>query len=503
MTDSGVVNPGRSRLYIQQGGSGRRWEQTDAETDVDAPSGGDRSFATEWSFGQFKRRRTTGNPSDRSFNISSRSRYGKSGLRNLARRSVQFGETFNAMVGYEQANYGGSIDIPSFKLARLFVACSAPLAGGDKPILNDTAGDQSSPMDTFSITAGTEIELRQLAHNRSGVTTVNGGINDVIFISESYNEALMVGGAVTPATLPRLYYYKLEDDGTITFKTLLLTAITDATAVSVALVGDRILIGCTGTTAGIWSVSLKTAKATASGSTVAAALVSGIASGVVINAVKLVGKYVFAAGVTGLTYISRDLGFSFAVLGTVTGTPTVNCISGVSDKDVWFGCNAGAIANWYLESSFTTFTPSVISGDNVTSIAVPPREASDDIVRRWVYLGSNTGEIWSTSDAGSTGSTFTQRRFDGDNTGTITDLEFVGAMGAVLGIIQTTAAPISRVLVDYSGGFCAAFVREVSVYTFVTNTGFKALAWLPNDPNTCLVVGNTISSLGFVGEMFG
>lgn len=501
MTDFGVVNPGRAKLFIQPLGFGGSWQIADAETDVDAPGGGDVTFTTEWSLGEYMRRRKAGNPSDRSFNISSRSRYGRTALRVLADRSSRLGQMFNVIIPYELASIGGTYDLTAFKLARLFIDCSAPMPGADKPILADTTGDQTSPMETYAITAGVELELRQLAHNQSSVTTVNAAINHGVSLSKFNVEYVAVGDAVAPATTPRLYYYKLEDNGTITFKTLVLNTITNAQAVRVAVQGDRVFIACTGTTASIWVASLAAIKAATNGANLSATIVTGITSGTVVNDVKVIGKYIFACGASGVIWISRDQGYSFSVLGTVTGTPTVNVIGGVTDKDVWFGCASGTIANWYLEASLTTYTPSVITGDSVTAIDVPQREGTDDAVKRWVYIGTNTGEVWSSSDAGSTAATWTRRYFPGDGSGTVSYLSFIGTRGAVLGIIHTSVAPASRVLVDYSGGFGSAWVREVSAASAFSNTGYNALVW--NDQNFALVFGEVISSLGFVGEVLG
>lgn len=475
----------RTKLFIQRLGPGTPLEPVDAETDVDGPSGGDVSFTTEWSGRQYMRRRRSANPSDVTFNINTRKRYTKSTLRELGRNH----KLFTLYLATEVAG----LDITVSQTIMLFADVSVPPPGSDKPLLADTTGDETTPMEQFSATAGTWDEVRRTVHNQSSVTTVNAGINHVIWISEDDLEAIAVGDAVSPATGPKLYHYKVNDDGSITFHTLALTGITNGVAEHVTVYGDNVIIAVTGTSAGAWRVSLAAVRAATS--SVTATLVSGISSGTAVNDVKAIGKYVFAVGDSGVIWISRNGGFSFSQLGIASGTPNLKRIGGVSDKDVWFVGASGTVVNYYLESSLTTLTPSVVTGDSLTAVAVPDRESSDSTVRRWVYIGSATGEVWYSKDAGVS---WIQSRFPGDNSGTIADIQFAGIKGTIMGILHTSASPDSRLLIDYSGGAGGFTVRNVST---PTNTGINSLAFF--DVNQALTVGEAVSNLGFIGELVG
>jgi photosystem II stability/assembly factor-like uncharacterized protein len=491
MTDSAKWNSSRTKVWLQPRGPGFPLSPIDVESDAfDGLSGGETTFATEFAEGKAVRRRKTGNPSDRQFNLMSRTGYAEDQLRELARRSTKDGELFGVLTLAEVQ--GG--DPTTFRAGFIFTDATLSMPSYDKPLRQSTTGDDSTPMQTFSGTASIEEEVRQLVHLRSGVTTVNAAINHVIPISDRDNEYLMVGDSVSPATTPRLYYYRLNEDGTKTFKTLILNTITNGVAERVALYGDRVLIAASGTSAGMWAASLTTIKALATGANLSATQVSASVISSAPNDVRSIGRYVLACGNSGAIWISRDGGFSFTLLGTPTAN-NLTRIAGVSDNDVWFGGASGTLVRWYLGNALTVISPSVITGDNVTSLAIPQRESVDTIVRSWIYLGTNTGEIWYSSDAGVT---WARAFFPGDGSGTVTDLQFAGLRGAVLGILHTSAVPATRTLFDYSGGYGGFAVRDVTAPISVQMNSLAA-----TDVNGFIAVGEVNSSLGYVGEVIG
>lgn len=482
-----------SKPFIQRGGPGNPWEYLEPETEVDAIAGGDQSVESDYARSQYIGRRKTSNPGDFTGTVMARRYNVRSVLRDLAKNQCYFSLLLlSGCPELDITQYNGGIDlIDAFFTTRY---------NSSAKMIDSMEGANAKVLDSLPFSAPVLHEWRRLSHDKVP-NAVNAAINDVIALgnkrcagacgteNDGSQEYVAVGDPVGPSTVPRVLY---TSDGGVTWKSCTLTGITDAVAVRVTKDGDRILIACTGTSAGLWAISYATLKDPATTTAIAAALVSGISSGTAVNDVLAVGNRIFAVGDTGTIWHSTDRGYSFAVLNN---TATANDLSRIAARDeqtVYFGGASGTLLVYRNLTSISDISPSAITGDDVTALAVPFRWTDE------VYVGTSTGEVWRSRDSAVN---WSQVRFSGDNTGTIAGLEFWGELGALLFIVQNTAAPLGRVLVDRSGGAGGANVQLLGGYTSPSNAGYNAIA--PSDANFAIVVGEVVSTQGYIGRVHG
>lgn len=488
-----VWSPIDAKLFVQPGGPGNAWLYTDPEIDVDTIAGGDVSFESDYARGFYIGSRETSNPGDLTGTVLARHYNARSTLRELAKNRCYYGMLLvSGCPELDITVFNGALNLVDAAFTTIFNSSSKAVDSMDH------ANEKFN--DSLPFRAAALMEMRPLAH--SSITGgVNAAINHVIGIgnrqcagwcgveNDGSQEYVAVGAAVGPSTVPRIYY---TSNGGTTWKSCTLTGVTDGTAVRVTRSGDRILIAITGTSAGLWAVSYATLKDPATTTAIAASLVSGISAGTTVNDVLAVNNSIFAVGNTGNIWKSTDRGYSFSVLNNTATANNLTRIAARDEDTVYFGGVTGTLLVYLNRTAVTVISPSAITGDDVTALAVPFRWTDE------VYVGTSTGEVWRSRDSRVT---WTQVRFNGDNTGVIDDLQFAGIFGTLLFIIQTIVTPASRVLVDRSGGAGGAAVQVLGSYTSPSNAGMNSLAM--TDVNYGIVVGDVITSLGYIGRISG
>jgi hypothetical protein len=130
--------------------------------------------------------------------------------------------------------------------------------------------------------------------------------------------------------------------------------------------------------------------------------------------------------------------------------------------------------------------------DAVTAIAAPPD-------RDELFLGTDAGTIWrSKKPQNNNKPAYTLPSFQKQGVGTIEDLKFTGFRGAILFIVQTDAAALSRVLFDRSGGNLGDKQTEViGSFTSPANQTINSIAVADNQH--CITVGEADGGQGFIG----
>jgi photosystem II stability/assembly factor-like uncharacterized protein len=118
---------------------------------------------------------------------------------------------------------------------------------------------------------------------------------------------------------------------------------------------------------------------------------------------------------------------------------------------------------------------------NLLVVIVPPDRP------REVYVGTNDGRIYRSTDEGDT---FANIAFDGDGVGTVDDLDFCGpCAGDVMFILHNDAGPRARILRDLSGGAGGADVEIVMDYLDVIATGIDLNALACCSENELVAAG--------------
>lgn len=342
--------------------------------------------------------------------------------------------------------------------------------------------------------------IRQIRHSDISGSLIGYAINKVI----SYDYAKEAGQrgetvnsdgnqvyiAVTDkdgSNLPHLLY-TLDGGATWTDRTL--TGLTNMDAVDVTVAGATVFIAGTGTGGGVayakWSSILAGA--------ITPTRVTGIASGDVCNVlVRVSNSTIYVGEDSGVIDKINVKELSATVVNNGV-TTSEDIISGdCRDEDlVWFGATSGKLVK--LESGAyslvaVTGTPST----DFSVVRVPPGIGRGE----QVYIGDSGGNIYKSIDAGADG--FAQVEFDGDGAGSIADIQFAGANGCMMFVMQTNASSYSRVLLDLSGGHMGTDVKEISTYTGLTNAGFNAIA--VNSVNYAMVVGEVSGTYAFVGRI--
>jgi hypothetical protein len=476
---------------VQLGGPGNPWQLIPPESEVDAITGGGTTKEYDYAGNRYVGTRVVSNPAPYTTTVRTRSETVTNALRKLAKQGC-----FGSLAVLDGCP---ALDITQFSSMRILIDASVDAGelASTGLAVDRMSGANAKQMDTFPISApGGEggAYIYPLAHVLDATLNVNANIEDVLAVRAQQcagdcgpqinieDQLIAVGGPVSPATIPRIYYRGAKGGA---WSSNTLTGITDGVAVSVTKAGDRVLIGVTGTSAGLYAVSYA-ALQVASGS-VAATAVTGVTGA--INAVHAVSdNVVYAGGAAGALFVSIDGGYSFTALASGTVQPILSIASRDQNR-VYFGGQSGVLLRRVNGGAITNLAPSVITGDNVLTVAVPPRGTE-------VYIGTNTGEIWRSRDGGTT---WAQYQWSGGNVGNIPRIAFTGIRGAVMMFIQNDATPDGRVLVDYSGGAGGVAVKALGTYSSPVNGGFNAIAVA--DYNYAYVVGDISAGAGFAGEV--
>lgn len=469
----------------------------DARGRAGAPSGGGVSAEPLYSFGEPVDMRVTSNPGAVSSQIAASAGV-VSEVRKLAKRPQ------NKLSIYV-ANDCSPANPGKFKIMRIFAKAIPSSLSQSNDILDGVTGEEADQMDQLDFDALTMIEARQVSHSDQSGTVSTGAINHVIaLIDQTCNPAgklefLAVGDPVSPATIPRIFYGTRPADAattdTITWVQQTITAVANGAAEAVAVVGNRVIVACSGTNAGVFTASLDDVKA----GTATFTLANGITATHVYNdVIALDGMTVLAVGASGRIALSVDAGFSFTLLTSPTSNDLNRAACGGDKAVVWVGGASGTILRIKNLSTVETITVAGVSTDAVKAVAVP-RNRTDE-----VYVGTAAGEIHRSLDARASTPVWAELNYDKPSGGgLIEDIQFGDAIGHVMFVVQSNGSSQSRVLRDLSGGSAGAWLAPVDLGSFTSpaNAVINSIAVV--DANFAVTVGEPETAQGFIGIVAG
>lgn len=490
-------------IDIQKGGPGNKWEPFSQDSVMTTPSGGDISWESLWGTELSGRpvylgARQTGNPSRytfqlqerlstvellRRFNcpITVRTRWGCEDLRNMT--------SYSAIHKYLDARPAGATFTSNLRNV-------------------DQVDDDQ--MRSFSFSAGFEAGTKKLVHSDITGTVVDAAINRVRPVGvlrcagpcgpgmEGDETFWAVTDAVSGYNGASAPYFMYTTDRGSSWTLIRIDEFLGAAAhaTDIALVsGIAVVVGPASAPAyatedDIYNVGLPTVWHGA----------TGITSNYPTRVAVTPNGTVYAAGPNGHIYKSTDGGRSYSTVsaGSVTAEDVIS-IAVANDNLVWFGCENGVLlklSNGVL--STVTVTPADGSSAptaHITTLAVPPMRLNE------LFLGTAGGKIWVTTNSTATRPLFEDRGFDGGGTGSVDDLQFAGFAGMFLYVVQTDAANRSRVLRDLSGGALGLDVEVVGSFTSPSAGKKNAIAIPGDNPNYGIVVGEIVSTYGFIGQV--
>jgi hypothetical protein len=394
-------------------------------------------------------------------------------------------------------------DIDKFTLLRIFVDA---LITGQSPsgdLVDGITGEDPDQMDQIDFDALALIEAAPLSHAKASGTITTAAINHIIAIgaqncagacgpdNDGTQEFIAVGDAISPATIPMIYY---TSDSGQSWVQQTIAVVTNGTAEAVAIVGNRVVVAVSGTTAGIYTAPLPDVKLGTAVFTLAANITTSMAFN---DIVALDGATVLAVGAAGRIAYSTDGGYSFTILTSPVATVLSRVAVGSDRNLVWIGGVSGVVIRVKNLAVAEQIVVSAIGSDAVTAVAVP-RDRTNE-----VYIGTATGEIHRARNAYDSVPTWQELSFDKPTGGgIIEDIQFADVRQQIMFVVQSNAATQSRVLVDYSGGQMAKWATAFgATFTSPANSIINSIA--PVSANFAMTVGEPNGGQGFIGKIAG
>lgn len=158
----------------------------------------------------------------------------------------------------------------------------------------------------------------------------------------------------------------------------------------------------------------------------------------------------------------------------VATTQQLNAVHGIDDQTLVAVGNSNAVVTTQNGGETWDAVTGPAVGVNLNTVYMV-----DSL--RW-FVGTAGGALWYTENGGST---WVQKRFPGDNAGSVTDIVFVTQSVGYMS--HNTAAPAGRVLRTIDGGF-SWYVAPEGTGVIPTNQGINDLAVCP-DPNKVWAAG--------------
>ncbi len=487
------IDPTKSKGFIQPGGPGNPWYLLPLESTIGAASGGGASYESDWAGKNYVGTRQTSNPERIDMQISTR-KTTISRLRTLTKNQCLF--NLSVLWGCPEQDY------TKFALGRIFIDVGAISGSDSDDILRGMEQNDPKLLDQVDGTAGADEEIRPLVHLNIAGTVIATYLNKVISIgmpqcagacgaeNPGSLEYIAVGGPVSPATIPRILY---TDDGGQTWTQQAMTGITNGSANSVTVAGNRVIVAWDGTTGGIYSAPLADVKL----GTATFVLANGsLATHDVNDVLAITPLLVVACGDAGLLQVSQDGGFSFTTVTTNT-VENLNNLASQDENLIWVGGDNAVLLRYKNLISVSTVTVSGVAGtDDISALAVPQGRSNE------VYVGTNVGEIHRTRNAYDQTPTWEELLFDKPVvTSDIQDIQFAGHMGALMYVLQNdTNISQGRVLVDYSGGAMGTWAVALGIYSNPSNDMIYSIAM--GDANNGVTVGEQ-GTVAFIGRIQG
>ncbi len=504
MSDTTLVLPNKTYVWIQEGGPGNAYALAPAGTTVSAIPGGGAQYTRNRvrdyrrGAGNYKSMRMVQSGDAEPYNGNIRAnRTVRSKLRQIARRSG----AFSIMLTAREI---GDPSPAAFDAASLVVE-AYPLSitqSGDLAVGN--TGATPEMLDDLPFTAADFIDLNNLVHGNSSGSVTTLAIHAVLDIGIRYaggsagipndgdREFLIGTAAGTTPTAPRLIYTR---DSFVSSTTSNVTGLASGKITTIARALDLILVGGDGAAGGIYYAKLDDIKAGSAVFTQALGAAPCVKRIVMINPME--GFAVGSSADTGgnqRIWMTKDGGYTWTTLLGGSTAGSVDAVAFSDESAVWFGASDGTLRVYRNKTALSTVT---ISG--VTSVTAIVALACPDMRANEVYVAAQSGRIIRTRNANDNTVVWEELQFDKPASSTIVDITFAGPMGCTFWAIQSNGSSQSRVLVDRSGGFMSNFAVAIGTFTSPANAAFTAFAVI--DPNTAMVVGNVQDSVGFIGSI--
>lgn len=490
-----MANTANGVAYFQAGGAGYDVGMIASgdESTVAAPSGGGITAESLFSGPRYKASRKTANKSRVTSQVSVRE-----DVATALETAITNGNCFGNLI-VARGCVAGSKSV--FDRMHILVDAAVTSPGYSGNILDGTSGDNPDLMRQVTFDAGAQIIYRPVAHSSITGTVFANAFNHIIPVNLAGNcagacgatndgstEFIMVSDGLSPATVPYIFYTANSGN---TWVQQTIAVVTNGTAESVAICGDRVIVACSGTTAGIYIAPLADVKL----GTAVFALASGITNTWVINSVvALDSSTALACGASGRLLYSTDAGYSWTALTSGVAT-ALNAVACGSDKSIaWAVGASGVVLRIRNLRTVQAVTGAAVGTDSLTTVAVPWDRPNE------MYLGSATGEIHRVQNAYASQPTWEELTFDKPSGGGIIEyIAFADARGTLFSVVQSNASTQSRVLWDVSGGNMADWAISVGTFTSPGNSIINAIA--PISVNFALTCGEPVSSQGFIGSI--
>jgi len=215
---------------------------------------------------------------------------------------------------------------------------------------------------------------------------------------------------------------------------------------------------------------------------------TAVATGIVVsgepNAAWSLGTKAFVVGDGGYVYATEDITAGLTVLdaGSATSEDLGDVHAAGTDMALAVGANGAVV---YTLDGVTWTAPTASPVGAVVLTACWMKSATE-----W-WVGDAAGQLWYTTDGGTT---WSEKTFSGSGAGAVEDIEF--ASNSVVYLSHTNATPAGRVLRSYDGGYSWNIMPE-GTGSIPANDQITALASTPNNVN--IVIGVGLSDGGTVG----
>lgn len=483
---------GNTTVDIRLNGPGNPWQVLDHQATIDALSGGRRSAESWWTKDERGRdyyggTNFSGDPGRWTGTLSA-FRKKVTFLRGLLRDldDVQSCDCSVALPDLRvRERCGDQQNMTNYEMAHVYLNVTSTSTAPNSPESADDGSDMKIK-DTESLSAGLDQRYTKLVHSDISKTHTTVAINHILW--KCAQEFWVVTDAVSSGAAPQVGY-TTDNGATWTFRDIN-TFANGNNASQLAIVGDKIIV--VGASEVPSYAAISDLKA---GTSNPFTDVTGISSNHPTAIARAGGQTVWAAGAGGYIYRSTDGGFTFTTVDAgVATTNALNDIAVASEDLIWFGGASGTLVR-YLNGAVNTVTITGTPSDAITTVAVPEYRTNE------VYLGTDAGAIYRSTDANESTPTFALLGGYMLNSGSVADIQFAGWHGDVMFVVQTSGSSTSRILRDLSGGAGGDDFEIVGSFTDPANAGLNSIAL--RHQNDGIVVGEIQSSQGYIGRVLG
>ena len=502
MTQSQYISNAREKTYVdvQIGGPGNPWVLSAEDTSMTAPSGGRQSVDSRWGRNfrgdsTYKGTIRTGNPARWTFDVMARLTIFSAihSLLNKFDPRPGCGCEYDG-VGIRRRQRCGDIrDINNYEIANFYVDAFSTNQSWSANLANADVGDDSDVMVTESFSAGEDYFIKKLTHSDVKGTFSDFAYNDILYLCDkkwyAVTDADNTPGYLSQPT-PMLKWTTDDFNPSYSYSSYIAPFL-NGNATSVVIVGDRVVVASP--TNGVAYARLVDLDAQVVDATVQPwTLATGLTTPKFPTALTVIGTTIWGVGTGGRIFKSSDGGFTFELVND--GVTTAQNLVSVSFENEYLGWAAGASGTLlrYMNGNWTEIDIPSLSA-TINTVAVPPGRPDE------VYVGTAGGEVYVSTNAQVTKPTFATRPFPKSGNGSIVQIKFIGYRGQYMFLLQSDSASNTRVLRDLSGGALRSDVEVIGDFSSPDNNGINAIALAT--PNVAFVVGEVVSSYGYIGAV--